>query len=151
MDTYAGIAAIISATTALVAVFVGPVMTSRIQRREKLSGMREKWINDLRETLSSVVSHAEACAAMLIQSREINEEFKKTYDFLVQLEGKAKMMLNPKEAPHRQLQEKLEQIVALVNDQTMQSTEKMDKTRKLTTAMIPVAQAVFKEAWDRVK
>jgi hypothetical protein len=151
MDTYAGIAAIISAMTALVAVFVGPVMTARIQRRGRLSGMRETWINDLRKTLSSVVSHAEACAAMLVQSREINEDFKRTYDFLVQLEGKAKMMLNPKESDHRRLQEKLEQIVALVNDQTIQSAAKMDKTRTLTTEMIPIAQAVFKEAWDKAK
>ena len=64
MDMYAGIAAVVSAVTALVAVFVGPLMTARIQRRDRLSGMREKWIYELRDALSSVVSHAEACAAM---------------------------------------------------------------------------------------
>ena len=58
---------------------------------------------------------------------------------------------NPSEKDHRQLQGKLEEIISLINDESVQSAIKREKTRALTTDMIPIAQAVFKEAWKRTK
>jgi hypothetical protein len=150
MGAYVGIATIISAITALVAVLVGPFLTACIQRRERLSEMREKWINELRDVLASVAFHAEACAAIPVHPFQESKEFKDAYAFLVQQEGKAKMMLNPKEADHRRLQTCLENIVLLINARAL-GVNQMDEMRALTTKLIPIAQAVIKEAWDRTK
>ena len=146
-----GIAAIISAFTALAAVFIGPLVTAKINRQDSLSAMREKWIADLRQTLSEIISTAETSSSHIVQAREIQPELKEAYDKLVRLEGKAKMMLNPKEVDHNSLEMILESIVELAGDQTIQVKEKMPKMRELTESVIPVAQAVLKEAWDRAK
>jgi hypothetical protein len=113
--------------------------------------MREKWIQDLRQTISDLISVAEATASTLVQVREINPDLQKQYDCLVKLEGKAKMMLNPKKPCHMDLQTRLERIVILANDKNLQVDEKMPRMRELTQEIIPASQTVFKEAWDKVK
>ena len=149
-DTMTAIAALLSSLTALVAVFIGPVISARLQHRQMVVEMREKWIQDLRQTLSDMLATAETAASVFVQSRQASEPLQEKYDDLVRLEGKAKMMLNPKEEYHRHLQAQLEGIVALVNDDSMQIPEKIPKMRNLTQNIIPTCQAVFKEAWNRV-
>ena len=148
-DSITAIAALLSSLTALVAVFIGPIITARIQHRQTVAGMREKWIYDLRQILSDMIGIAETASAALVQSREVNKPLQEQYDKLVRLEGKAKMMLNPKGMSHKQLQSQLEDMVALANDQSMQSAEKMLKMRSLSQTIIPTCQSVFKEAWDK--
>ncbi|WP_136065870.1 hypothetical protein [Pontiella sulfatireligans] len=146
-----GIAAIISAGTALVAVFIGPLVTAKINRQDSLSAMREKWIADLRETLSEIISTAETASSIIVQSRAIEPNFKEAYNKLVLLEGKAKMMLNPREVDHNSLEMILDSIVQLAGDESIKIKEKMPQMRELTESVIPVAQAVLKEAWERTK
>lgn len=148
-DSMAAIAALLSSLTALVAVFIGPIITARIQHRQMVAGMREKWIYDLRQILSDIIGTAETASSVLLQSREICEPLQEKYDSLVRLEGKAKMMLNPKKQSHKQLQSQLEEMVALVNDPSVKSAKKMPQMRTLSQAIIPTCQSVFKEAWDK--
>ena len=150
-DLLTAIAALISSATALVAVFIGPAITARLQHRQTISAMREKWIQDLRETISELISTAETAASVIVQARAVAPQLKESYDRLVRLEGKAKMMLNPKESHHRELQAGLEKIVTLADDQSIQAVDKMPKMRELTESLIPVTQAVLKEAWDKIK
>lgn len=114
-----------------------------------VAGMREKWIYDLRQILSDMIGTAETASSVLLQSREICEPLQEKYDSLVRLEGKAKMMLNPKKQSHKQLQSQLEEMVALVNDPSVKSANKMPKMRTLSQSIIPTCQSVFKEAWDK--
>lgn len=145
------IAALISSATALVAVFIGPVITARLQHRQTVAAMREKWIQDLRKTLSELISTAETAASIIVQVRVVTPELQEAYDLLVRLEGKAKMMLNPTESHHRDLQVQLEKIVALADDKSIQADDKMPKMRELTKSLVPISQAVLKEAWDKIK
>ena len=149
-EVLTSIAAIISACTAFVAVLIGPLITSRLQHRQAVAAMREKWIYDLRHTLSELTARAAAATAVMVQSREISSDLREAYGELVKLEAKAKMMLNPAEPDHNKLQKQLEQIVALAGDDGEQAKEKTLKMRVLTEAIIPTAQSVFKEAWDNV-
>ncbi len=48
------ISALLSSLTALVAVFIGPVIASRLQKRLSVAAMREKWIHDFRQVLSEL-------------------------------------------------------------------------------------------------
>lgn len=145
------IAGIISACTALIAVLIGPIITERSSHRKTVSAMREKWINDLRETLSDLTSTAETAAAVLLQARAISPELKEKYDQLTRLETKAKMMLNPAKMTHLRLQQQLEEIVALAGEEKKQAEEKMSEMRALARAIVPTTQAVFKEAWEKMK
>lgn len=146
-----GIAAIISAITALTAVFIGPLITSKINREETRSTMREKWVSELRQILSELISTAETSAAVLVQARVIIPELKEAYDKLVQLEGNAKMMLSPTKQNHQCLQAQLGAIVKLAANENIQSKEKILKMRILTESIIPLAQVVLSEAWEAKK
>ena len=145
------VAGLISAATALVAVFVGPRITAKIQHRQTVTTMRQQWIQDLRQTLSELFSSAEAAASNIHLIRRDNKELQDVYDLIVKLEAKAKMMLNPNELHHVELQTKLEEIVALANDKSIIVENKMSRMRKLIQSVIPVSQVVLKEAWDKIK
>lgn len=148
-DTITAITSILSASTALVAVFAGPWIASRLQRRQAVSAMREKWIQDLRLTLSDFISIAESLASLVVQSRSINDDFREKHDALVRLAGKSQMMLNGNESTHKALGEGIDRILALGSDESVKPEEKMEKMRELTQSVIPVSQLVFKEAWDK--
>jgi hypothetical protein len=59
------------------------------------------------------------------------------------------MMLDPKDQNHRDLQVKLEEMIALVNNPSIQSTKKMQQMRGMSQAIIPTCQSVFSKAWDK--
>lgn len=148
-DTMTAVAALLSSLTALVAVFIGPIITARVQQRQMVAGMREKWIYDLQQTLSELIGTAESASSVLVQAREVSEPLQEKYDSLVRLEGRAKMMLDPKDQNHRDLQVKLEEMIALVNNPSIQSTKKMQQMRGMSQAIIPTCQSVFSKAWDK--
>jgi hypothetical protein len=145
-NSVTAIATLLSALTALVAVFIGPFISARLQSRQQLSAMREKWIEDLRQALSELISAAEAACSVSAQSRQVPPQLQEAYDRLVRLEARAEMMLTSSSVSHKLLQDKLRNIVALAGDAHAESAPKMIQMRLLTGDLIPLAQTVLREA-----
>ncbi|MEM9051889.1 MAG: hypothetical protein AAGC47_07560 [Bacteroidota bacterium] len=145
------IAALISALTALAAVIIGPLISAKLQRNDRHNELREKWIDELRDTISSIISHAESCAAITLQSRELNQELSDKYDFLVQCEGKAKMMLNPSDVNHENLYKTITCLVEIVRDEGVANTKKMFQVRDHCALLTSNAQEVFTAEKKKLK
>lgn len=140
------IAAILSACTALIAVLIGPLISARVQHRQQVAEMREKWAHDLRDTLSELTATAERASSVILQSREISPDLRDAYEKLVRLEAEAKMMLKPGKKCHHNLQEQLAQIVALAGDKDKQVKVKMPEMRFLVESIVPTVQEVFEDS-----
>ena len=52
----AAVAAILAAVVAAVAAVIGPIVTTRIARRQTVSTLRQQWIDNLRDALSEFLS-----------------------------------------------------------------------------------------------
>lgn len=145
------VAGLVSMVTALVAVFIGPRITAKIQHLQTIATMRQQWIQDLRQSLAELFSNAEVAASSIYPIRKDNKELQDVYDRIVKIEAKAIMMLNPKDHHHIELQTKLEEIVALADDNSLIVENKMSRMRKLIQSTIPISQVVLKDAWDKIK
>lgn len=141
------ITGLISATTALVAVFVGPIINAKIQHRQSVATMRHNWIQELRQLLSELFSTAELAATSPNPHREENEKFQELYVSITRLRAKIKMMLNPdKNNIHLQLQEKIEKIVTFLDNDIEKcdnTRNNMDKMSELIITIIPTIQRVI--------
>ena len=138
-------ATLLSALTALVAVFIGPFISARLQSRQQLSAMREKWIEDLRQTLSELISAAETASSVVTQTVQASPQFQEAYDRVVRIEARAELMLTSSSASHKALQDKLQSIVVLAGDEHTESPRKMIQMRLLAGNLISLAQTVLRE------
>jgi hypothetical protein len=139
---------IITATTALVAVFVGPLLTSRYAHKKSVSEMREKWVTELREALAEFTSLSEDYCLHLFQVR-IDPKLREQFKAVVAAEAKIKLLLT-EQGLHRHLIVAVSDIVTLLQDETIQSPEKIRKFEKLKPIAISAGQQVLKEAWSQV-
>jgi vacuolar-type H+-ATPase subunit E/Vma4 len=163
---------ILTAATAILAVVIGPFVALRVAKRQSetalavgsrqsatsmetatlqartnvLSKNRQDWINTLRNEVSEFLVctiHASTIAALVKgESREssILDEMK---EVLLHL-SKARLLINPKEADHRLLIEKMEE---LYDGLTTPGYNFSSGELELTV----LAQVVLKREWERVK
>lgn len=137
---------------ALVAVIVGPVVTLKVAKRQIVSPIRQKWIDDLRELISEYLSECEKLMVLgddgLLNKEETDE---KIFARLLYLEQKLKLMLNPNEGKHNELltivEELTEEIHHGVGNKVSDVVDFGDKLRRATK----VSQNILKEEWVRVK
>jgi hypothetical protein len=95
---------ILSMFVSLADVIVGPKISFKIAKRQIVSPIRQKWIDELREIISEYLSE---CEKLIVLAKDglLNKEFtdKEKLTRLLYLEQKLKLLLNPKEAKHIKL------------------------------------------------
>lgn len=141
--------AFMSMLVSLAAVVIGPIVTFKVARRQILSPIRQKWIDELRELMSEFLSECQRAIVIgegvgLLNTEETDEAlFKK----LLYLERKLALMLNPREEHHVELVDLVrsitEEVQQGVND-FIQFGEKVANTSSL-------CQKILKSEWERVK
>jgi len=146
---------VLSLLVAVLAVFVGPLISLRIARRQVMSSlevankqivapMRQAWINNLRDILSEVSSSALHYFVAGFEDRTDDE-----YRRLTLLEHRVRLMLNPKEEDHKTLETLIRTMIAsLERDKGNESDRDFIAAYE---AEIKLSREVLKREWDRVK
>ncbi len=145
--------AIISAITALIAVAVGPIVSVYLSKRQihasVVSSNRQKWIDNLRDQLSEVITSIRILclhrSMELIENTELNDRIEK----LVLLEAKINLLLNPNEADHKILSEIIHAAIDKIG--AGNEREKRVGAQKLLKSLLLQSQHVLKREWERVK
>lgn len=144
---------ILSLVVAAVAVFVGPLISRRIARRQIMSSlevankqiiapMRQAWINGLRDLLAELASSAHHYFVAGFEERT-DEEYRR----LSLLEHKIQLMLNPKEEDHRNLEQLIRTMIAAL-DRGKEGGNDFVDTHPM---VMKLSREVLKREWDRVK
>ena len=144
---------ILSLTVALLAVFVGPLISLQIARRQTLSSlevankqviapMRQAWINSLRDLLAEFVSTALHYFVAGYEDRTDAE-----YLRLTLLEHKIQLMLNANEDDHRKIESLMRKMLNAI-----ESGPAGDDDFQIShSALMDLSKEVLKREWDRVK
>lgn len=158
MDSNNNFLSIISALTALIAVFVGPMITLRVSNKTIISPMRQAWINNLRDLIAEFLATTEKSAfKAYIPETDIKmkKARQKIYERLFHIESKISLMINPDETNHTDL---LKAIIVLKNAEapTMIEIESLEEGEPTNfelkqQAVIRMSRTILKEEWDVVK
>lgn len=144
---------VISLVVAVLAVFVGPLISLRISRRQVLSSleasnkqiiapMRQAWINNLRDLFAELASSALHYSVAGYEDRT-DEEYRR----LSLLEHKIQLMLNPKEDDHKALEQHVRSMIAALD----RGKDGDQDFREAYSAVMKLSREVFKREWDRVR
>jgi hypothetical protein len=145
---------ILSLIVAAFAVFVGPLISMRIARRQVISSvqvankqiiapMRQAWINSLRDLLAELTSSTRH----FFFRPGVKDQTGEAYRRLELLEHKVQLMLNPNEEDHRKLEDLIRNMIASMQG----GKESAGDFMKAYVAVIKLSREVLKREWDRVK
>jgi len=142
--------AYITALTALVAVFFGPLVSMDIANKQiratTVSVNRQAWINELRSQLAQLVT---IIFSIAMETQKIEGISISKIDELHLIENKIRLMLNPEEEDHIEL-------IALSDKLVTETTKTGDDLNiphimDLRDSIISSSQRILKQEWIRVK
>lgn len=154
----------LSLIVAALAVFVGPIISWNIAKRQIrassklareqidssllvsnkqiIAPMRQAWINNLRDLLAELSSSALHYYVSGFEDRTDEE-----YQRVTLLESKVKLMLNAKEDDHKRLEELIRKMIEEID----YHKGKKDQFPDAHTAVVSLSREILKREWDRVK
>jgi len=139
---------LLSVLVSLAAVVIGPFVTLKISKRQIVSPIRQKWIDELREVVSEYLSECEKLLVLgkdgMLNTEAIDEQL---FTRLLYLEQKLKLMLNPQENDHNELLEIIQNLAHDIHHGQNDPTIFGDRMRDATKA----TQIILKQEWNRVK
>jgi hypothetical protein len=144
---------ILSLVIAILAVFVGPIISWKIAKchvtsslraanKQIVAPMRQAWINSLRDLIAEISSSALHYYQTGYEDRG-DEEYKRLTD----LEGKISLMLNFKEDDHK----KLHDLIRRMLDSIAKGNEGDKIFSDLHQKTLALSRTILKREWDRVK
>lgn len=147
--------ALISAITALCAVVLGPLVSlwaaDKQSRVTVLSGNRQAWINTLRDLIAEYIAIVGVVHAG-DWTQKSEEEFDQKLERLTLIRTKIMLMINPKEEDHERLVKLLSAISQTLGGRAAVGEKRdMKKAGELHNELRPLAQAILKREWERVK
>ena len=144
-DTVAFLAMLV----ALAAVIVGPIASFKLARRQIISPIRQKWIDDLRDLVSTLLSKCRASLIMheghgLLDKDSPDEALLKEILFL---EQKLQLMLNPNEKDHQDLVK----LVRAITDDVQHGAGNIIEFGQRISDAAACCKGILKREWERVK
>ena len=152
---------LVSASTALVASIVGPVVTLTVARRQfsatVLSGNRQKWIEALRDDLAELISLL--ATGLVVKSKwkdkweegrgALNAEpaLLDKFERIVLVQARIQLLINPADADHQRLSEAIEVAAGRLRSEEARETE----TEADIRTIVRLSQSIIKREWQRVK
>jgi hypothetical protein len=159
---------VISATTALVAVIVGPLVSWKIAKRQiaasNVSSKRQVWIDELRKDVAEALALLSRIEELKRPSPDLSrEEQLDVFDTRMEAELRAvellmrvKLRLNPNEQAHNDLVAAFEELSRAAPDP--QSGETDEARRRLQAEfgaarenVLKITQKILKSEWNRVR
>lgn len=145
---------ILSLCVAGLAVFVGPIVSMKISKKQILSAtrtsekqiispIRQVWINELRIIITELTAKAAHYWAAGYEEREDEDYYR-----ITELEHKLRLYVNPEEKDHSELLKK----VRIMTNEIGANNVKMDKLFwEAHEAVMILSQQILKREWERVK
>ena len=144
---------ILSLIVALLAVIVGPLVSSLITRRtldsaerasvrQVIAPMRQAWINDLRSRLAELSATTLHYVVAGYEERTDAE-----YRRVAQVEQEMVLMLNPVEQDHKALEQTIRQLVSSLEAGKAVDAPFIAAHERLTE----LGRTILKAEWNRVK
>lgn len=145
---------ITSLIIAALAVFVGPIITWLIAKRQLavnaavsnkqiIAPLRQVWINNLRDLLSEIASLSLHYYVSWFEDRTDDE-----YKYLTHLEYKIILMLNPAEDDHQKLEKIISQLISMLSAGEPDRDREFEYCHK---AVVALSRDVLKREWNSVK
>ena len=145
--------AVLSLIVAGVAVFVGPIISFIVAKRQIASSlatshkqiiapMRQAWINSLRDLLAEFTSKALHYHVAGFEERKDSE-----YQHLTLLEHRTQLMLNPAEDDHIELEHVIRKMISSLE----KGKEGDEDFRKSHTEVMALSRRILKREWNVVK
>ena len=134
---------------ALAAVVIGPVVIFRVAKRQIVSPIRQKWIDELRDLMSTLLSKCKTVLILrkgvgLLAKDETNEVL---FSEILYLEQKLALMLNPRESDHQNLFK----VVGWITDEVQHGVDNIIEFGSKLDEATCICQEVLKREWKRVK
>jgi hypothetical protein len=158
---FGSVVGLVSASTALVASIVGPIITLTVARRQfnatVISSNRQKWIETLRDTLAELIALVRA--AVVVKSNwkdkwdhgrgplNADPAMLEKFERIVLAESTIELLMNPIDADHQRLYETIETAIWRLRAEESLETETEHDIRTITG----LGQAILKREWQRVK
>ncbi len=144
---------ILSLVVAALAVFVGPIISYLVAKRQIASAlvtshkqiiapMRQAWINNLRDVLAELTSRAQHYYCAGFEEREDSE-----YQHLSLLEHRIQLMLNPMEDDHNELERLIRKMITSLE----RGKEGDEDFCKSHTEIMAVSRRILKREWNVTK
>jgi len=149
VETLKEITPFLSVLVALIAVFLGPLLSAWVARRQIVAPIRQKWIDELRNLITEFLSTAQMLVVVeetngILNKEDIDTE---TYKKMLSIERKLTLMLNPNESLHNELMEDIRELLDKIEHGVSNLLEFGPLVRKITET----AQKILKKEWVRVK
>ena len=152
---------LVSASTALVASVVGPVIALTVARRQfnatVISANRQKWIETLRDTLVELIALLRA--ALVVKSKwkdkwdrgrgplNADPAMLEKFEHIVLSQSKIDLLINPTDADQQLLYETIETAISRLGAEASLEAETQGDIQTITR----VGQAILRREWQRVK
>jgi hypothetical protein len=155
------VVSLVSASTALVASIVGPVIALTVARRQfnatVISSSRQKWIETLRNTLAELIALIRAGLVVKAKWKDkwdrglgpLNADAAvlEKFEHIVLSQSKIELLINPTDADHQLLSEAIETAISRMRAEESLESEAQDDIQKITR----LGQAILRREWQRVK
>jgi len=155
------VVSLVSASTALVASIIGPIVTLTVARRQYnatvISASRQKWIETLRDTLAELIALIRAALVVKVKWKDkwdrgrgpLNADpaMLEMFERIVLSQSKIDLLINPTDADHQRLYETIETAIARLREEASQEAETQRDIQTITR----LGQTILRRAWQRVK
>jgi hypothetical protein len=155
------VVSLVSASTALVASIIGPIVTLTVARRQYnaqvISASRQKWIETLRDTLAELIALIRA--ALVVKSKwedkwdrgrgplNADPAILKMFEHIVLSQSKVDLLINPTDSDHQLLHETIETAISRLRAEESLESETQSDIQSITR----LGQAILRREWQRMK
>jgi len=158
---FGSVIGLVSASTALVASIIGPIVTLTVARRQYnatvISASRQKWIETLRDTLAELIALIRA--ALVVKSKwkdkwdrgrgplNADPAMLGKFEHIVLSQSTIELLINPTDADHQLLCETIETAISRLSAEESLEAETQSDVQTITR----LGQAILIREWQRVK
>jgi hypothetical protein len=155
------VVSLVSASTALVASIIGPIVTLTVARRQYnatvISASRQKWIETLRDTLAELIALIRG--ALVVKSKwkdkwdrgrgplDSDPAMLEKFEHIVLSQSKIDLLINPTDADHQLLCEAIATAISRLSAEESLEAETQSDIKTITR----LGQAILRRGWQRVK
>ena len=155
------VVSLVSASTALVASIIGPIVTMTVARRQfnatVVSASRQKWIETLRDTLAELIALIRG--ALVVKSKwkdkwdrgrgplDADPAMLEKFEHIVLAQSKIDLLINPTDPDHQLLYETIAMAISRLGAEESLGAETQSDIKTITR----LGQAILRREWQRVK
>jgi hypothetical protein len=155
------VVSLVSASTALVASVVGPVIALTVARRQfnatVIAASRQKWMETLRDSLAGLIALIRAALVVKLQWKDkwdrgrgplnADSAMLEKFEHIVLSQSKIDLLVNPTDEDHRLLCQAIETAISRLSAEESVESDTQSDIQNITR----LGQMILRREWQRVK